>query len=137
MAARFLLSVPMLLALLATRGAAQTAAACTPGALPADTAGRRPDVVIIASVHADQLRFESAPRVQARVLGCPATSFIRVTERRNLPKPVQPGVTYRDVTVGVEIRSYLSVQCLPAAAALCTPAAADSSRRAPPPTPQP
>jgi hypothetical protein len=143
MALRPICCLPLLLAALASRAAAQTpaAATCPVAPAPADSAGRRPDVTVIASAHADQLRFESAPRVQVRVLGCGASSAIRVTERRNLPKPVQPGVTYRDVSVGVEIRSYLNVQCLPGApaalAAICAaPAAADTTRRAPPTAPE-
>ncbi len=36
----------------------------------------------------------------------------RVVERRNLPRPVQPGVTYRDVFVAVEILGHLNARCL-------------------------
>ena len=73
---------------------------------------REPDVVIRARVHADELRFETQPEVDVRLTGCAILDTIRVTERINLPDPVEPGVTYRDVTVGVEIMGYLNVQCL-------------------------
>jgi hypothetical protein len=35
-----------------------------------------------------------------------------VIERRNLPDPVQPGVTYRDVFIAVEILGHLNAECL-------------------------
>ena len=136
MAMRQLSVVATLLVLLAAPAAGQTAACPA----PADTS-RPPDVVIVASAQIDQLRFESAPQLRLSLLGCDS---VRVTERRNLPNPVQPGVTYRDVGIGIEIRSWLNVQCLPRAAGaaadsalaralagLCKPARPDSARSAP------
>ena len=134
--------VATLLVLLAAPAAGQAAACPAPG----DSA-RPPDVVIIASAQIAELRFESAPRLRLTTLGCDS---VRVTERRNLPTPVQPGVTYRDVGIGIEIRSWLNVQCLPRAAGvaadsalaralagLCAPAAPDSARPAPRPPARP
>ena len=115
MAMRPLSLAATLLVLLASPAAGQ-AAACP---APADTT-RPPDVVIVASAQIAELRFESAPQLRLSLLGCDS---VRVTERRNLPKPVQPGVTYRDVGIGIEIRSWLNVQCLPRAAGV----AADSA----------
>ena len=144
MAMRTLSLLATLLSLLAAPARGQVAG-CPPGA-PADSA-RPADVVIIASAQIDQLRFESAPQLRLSLLGCDS---VRVTERRNLPRPVQPGVTYRDVAVGIEIRSWLNVQCLPRAAgaaadpglaralaALCSPAVPDTVRPAPRPPGQP
>ena len=85
-------------------------------ALAADST-RPPDVVIRATVSARELRFASEPRTSVRTTGCLPLDSIIVTERVNLPDPVQPGVTYRDVRVGIEIRAHLNVQCLPALAA--------------------
>ena len=132
--------IAALLFLLAPPARGQTTA-CPAGA-PADST-RAPDVVIVASAQIDELRFEGAPQVRLSLLGCDS---VRVTERRNLPRPVQPGVTYRDVGVGIEIRSWLNVQCLPrvagagadpalarALAALCAPAPPDSARADRPP----
>jgi len=86
---------------------------------------RRPDVLLVASATAAEVRFESEPRVQVRLNGCEGLDSIVTTQRQNLPDPVQPGVTYRDVRVGVEIRAWLNVQCLPLLAsaepALCAP----------------
>lgn len=82
---------------------------------PADTASataRDPDLVVRARVEADQLRFESQPEVDVELTGCAVLDSVRVTERTNLPEPVEPGATYRDVAVGVEITGHLNVQCL-------------------------
>ena len=151
---------PALLAallLLGARGAtAQTpdpCAALAPAVAAADSlrgdsaAAGRPDVVIRASVSARELRFESEPRASVRLTGCAPgdTGRVRVLERRNLPERVQPGVTYRDVYVAVEIVGRLEAACLLGLAAdsaaargrplPCAPAARDTARRAPPPRP--
>ncbi len=88
-------------------------------------AGRAPDVLIAASATAREVRFGSEPQIQVRLHGCAGLDSVVTTQRQNLPRPVQPGVTYPDVRVGVEIRAWLNVQCLPALAAadpaLCAP----------------
>ena len=146
------------LLLLGARGAlAQTPDPCAALApvvaaadsLRGDSAAGRPDVVIRASVSARELRFESEPRARVRLTGCtPGDSArVRVLERRNLPERVQPGVTYRDVYVAVEIVGRLEAACLLGLAAdsaaargrplPCAPAARDTASRAPPPPPRP
>jgi|GEM_PF-5177727 len=105
------------------RAAAQSAAAspCPPAAA-ADSARRdsaragAADVVIVASVSAQELRFNSEPRARLRVLGCGEGEGLRVLERRNLPEHVQPGVTYRDVYVSVRILGTLNAACIAALA---------------------
>ena len=71
----------------------------------------RPDVAIGATARARKLRFRRKPKTQVRYTG---TSRVRtqegiedleheagsLSERRNLPDEVEPGVTYRDVEVG-------------------------------------
>jgi hypothetical protein len=37
---------------------------------------------------------------------------VHVIERRNLPDPVQPGTTYRDVYIAVEILGHLNADCI-------------------------
>ncbi len=66
----------------------------------------RPDVEIGASVKAKSLRFREKPRtdvdVHGEVVEPDRREDIETTsgsERRNLPEEVEPGVTYRDVTV--------------------------------------
>ncbi|HYR06370.1 MAG TPA: hypothetical protein VEQ60_01300 [Longimicrobium sp.] len=123
------------------------ALACAPAAaqecagLPVNTdsaraQGRAPDLVIIASASAREVRFESEPRATVRLNGCAALDTVIVTERTNLPDPVQPGVTYRDVRVGIEIRGWLSVECIAALAAadpaLCAPVQIRTNTTQPP-----
>jgi hypothetical protein len=57
------------------------------------------------------VRFASQPRIQVRLCGGVLDS-VRVLERRNLPDPVQPGVTYRNVFIAVEILGHLNAECL-------------------------
>ena len=60
---------------------------------------REPDVEIAASVRADEVRFECKPEVRVGAYAnAPATAEL-VSERENLPDEVEPGVTYRDVSV--------------------------------------
>jgi hypothetical protein len=107
------LSIPNLAA---AQSAAQ-AAPCPVAAAPADsTRAAAADVTILASVTIDELRFTTEPRGQVRVLGCGASDGLRVLERRNLPERVQPGVTYRDVRVSVQILGTLNAACIAALA---------------------
>lgn len=57
------------------------------------------------------MRFASQPRIQVELCGGVLDS-VRVLERRNLPDPVQAGVTYRDVFIAVEILGHLNAECL-------------------------
>jgi hypothetical protein len=60
---------------------------------------REPDVEIAARVRADEVRFECKPDVRVGAhANAPATAE-SVSERENLPDEVQPGVTYRNVSV--------------------------------------
>jgi hypothetical protein len=70
-----------------------------------------PAIVLRASASAREVRFAAQPRIQVRLCGGVLDS-VRVLERRNLPDPVQTGVTYRDVFVAVEILGHLNAQCL-------------------------
>ena len=115
----------VLAALAGTPAAAQECAGIAVNADSARAQGRRPDLLIVASVSAREVRFETQPQAEVRLTGCAALDTVIVTERTNLPDPVQPGVTYRDVRVGIEIRGWLDVQCVAALAAadpaLCAP----------------
>jgi hypothetical protein len=60
---------------------------------------REPDVEMAAFVRADEVRFECKPEVRIGAhANAPATAEL-VSERENLPNEVQPGVTYRNVSV--------------------------------------
>lgn len=126
----------MLTALACAPAAAQE---CTGIAVSADSAraqGRAPDLRIVASASAREVRFESQPRATVRLNGCAVLDTVIVTERTNLPDPVQPGVTYRDVRVGIEIRGWLDVRCVAALAAvdpaLCAPVPVPANVTQPP-----
>jgi hypothetical protein len=60
---------------------------------------REPDLEIAGSVRADEVRFECKPEVRVTAhANVPATAE-SVSDRDNLPDAVEPGVTYRDVSV--------------------------------------
>lgn len=70
-------------------------------------------IVLRASASAREIRFAKQPRIRVRLCGGVLDS-VRVLERRNLPDPVQPGTTYRDVYIAVEILGHLNADCLAA-----------------------
>ena len=70
-----------------------------------------PAIVLFASASAREVRFASQPRIRVRLCGGVLDS-VRVVERRNLPDTVQPGMTYRDVYIAVEILGHLNAECL-------------------------
>ena len=55
------------------------------------------DVEIVASAAADELRFHSVPDVQVSFPGIGARESRRITARRNIDTPVQPGKAYHRV----------------------------------------
>jgi hypothetical protein len=69
-----------------------------------------PDIVLLASVHADQVKFASKPDIRVRL--CWGGDSVRVIERTNLPSPVVPGTTYRNVFINLEILGHVNAACL-------------------------
>jgi hypothetical protein len=68
---------------------------------------REPDVEMCFTVRARELRFECKPEVDiVAVADSPATAVLQ-SERENLPDEVEPGVTYRDVTVRWRVAAWL------------------------------
>jgi hypothetical protein len=126
----------MLTVLACAPAVAQECAGIAVNADSARTQGRAPDLLIVASASAREVRFESEPRAHVRLNGCAVLDTVIVTERTNLPDPVEPGVTYRDVRVGIEIRGWLDVQCVAALAAadpaLCAPVQVQTNVTQPP-----
>lgn len=93
-------------------GFAGAASAQPPGQVPGQTAPRaapaapsptlevrlgQADLAFVATVRADQLRFNGEPRAQLELRAEPGGTVQDELIRSNLPRPVQPGVTYRDV----------------------------------------
>ena len=70
-----------------------------PRSLRAVSDTTKPDIAIIARVEAAELRFNSQPQTSLQLTGCPQLDTSLVVLRTNLPKPVQAGVTYRNVVV--------------------------------------
>lgn len=68
----------------------------------------KPDIAIIARVEARELRFNSQPQTSLKLAGCPQLDTSMVVLRTNLPKPVQPGVTYRNVVVDFKLLMQLT-----------------------------
>ena len=61
---------------------------------------RPPDIEIGAAVHADRMRFARRPEAEVEFIGRSVGEQDSGSERENLPDEVEPGKTYRDVTVG-------------------------------------
>ena len=62
---------------------------------------------MLATVQADELRFEQAPETEVRFFGEPGHESASGSDRTNLPEKVEPGVTYRDVRVDYRLASRL------------------------------
>jgi hypothetical protein len=60
---------------------------------------REPDVEIAAAARADELRFECKPEVRVTAFADSPAVAESISERENLPDDVEPGVTYRDISV--------------------------------------
>ncbi|MER6816393.1 hypothetical protein ABT299_44630 [Spirillospora sp. NPDC000708] len=69
---------------------------------------RKPDVEIGASVKADELVFRETPEVTERAGAEPEGESGTDTDRRNLPRPAKPNVTYRDVRVSHRLSARLT-----------------------------
>lgn len=82
-----------------------------PLSIDSDTTPRRPvAIALLASAEAREVRFSREPRIRVRL--CGGLDSVRVVERRNLPRPVVAGQTYRNVYVAVEILGRLDAECL-------------------------
>ena len=70
-------------------------------------ATEQPDVAIIATVHADYLRFTEKPQVSVTFPGQEQNNTVWKSERTNLPDEVMPYVIYRDIGLRLTISSTL------------------------------
>ena len=62
----------------------------------------------MASVEADELRFDQPPETEVRFFGEPGHESASGSDRTNLPDNVEPGVTYRNVRVDYRLASRLA-----------------------------
>lgn len=60
------------------------------------------DVLIIANIRARELKFEAVPNTSVEFFGKPERRTFWEADRENLPRPVEPGVTYRNI--GIQLR---------------------------------
>ena len=67
-------------------------------------------MLLLVGVHADEVRFASQPRVRVRL--CWGGDTVRVVQRDNLPSPIVPGTTYRNVYIAVELLGRINAECL-------------------------
>ncbi|HXG84115.1 MAG TPA: hypothetical protein VNI84_08820 [Pyrinomonadaceae bacterium] len=63
------------------------------------------DLSITASVTAKELKFEIVPNPTVEFTGKPERKTVWEADRQNLPRPVEPGVTYRNIGVRLRIAS--------------------------------
>jgi hypothetical protein len=63
------------------------------------------DLAITSTVTARELRFREVPNSKIEFSGSPERNTGWRTQRVNLPKPVQSGVTYRDIGIRLQITS--------------------------------
>ena len=63
------------------------------------------DLAITATVTAKELRFEVVPNPTVEFPGKPKRDTVWDAVRDNLPRPVEPGVTYRDIGIRLKIVS--------------------------------
>src|SRR5688572_11354415 len=63
------------------------------------------DISITATVKAQSLRFDVVGNPTVEFSGKPDRTTVWEAERENLPRPVQPGVTYRDIGIRLKITS--------------------------------
>ncbi|HYY59747.1 MAG TPA: hypothetical protein VE842_20630 [Pyrinomonadaceae bacterium] len=63
------------------------------------------DLSITANVTARELRFDVVPAPKVEFKGKPERNTTWEAERQNLPRPVEPGVTYRNIGIQLKITS--------------------------------
>ncbi|HEY6090118.1 MAG TPA: hypothetical protein VD771_10060 [Gemmatimonadaceae bacterium] len=68
------------------------------------------DVLLLVGVHADEVKFASQPHIHVRL--CWGGDTVRVVQRDNIPSPVVPGTTYRNVYIAVELLGRVNAECL-------------------------
>jgi hypothetical protein len=66
------------------------------------------DIELVASVQADELRFDEPPETEVRFFGEPGHESASGSDRTNLPETVEPGVTYRNVRIDYRLASRLA-----------------------------
>ncbi|HEY6188942.1 MAG TPA: hypothetical protein VIW80_14905 [Pyrinomonadaceae bacterium] len=96
------------------------------------------DLSITANVTARELRFEVVPDPKVEFPGKPERTTVWEAERQNLPRPVEPGVTYRNIGIQLKITSvFADIDRIVAEALGEVPASDTTAPPTTPSTPQP
>jgi hypothetical protein len=101
-----------------------------------------PDISITANVTARELRFDVVPNPTVEFKGRPRRETVWDADRQNLPRPVRPGETYRDIGIRLRITSvFADIERIVAEALGEVPATDDGNsdnndNNAAPPSPQ-
>lgn len=76
--------------------------------LAPDPSVEEADIAITGRVKASSLRFDEVPTPKVEFPGQPQRDTVWEAQRENLPTPVEPGVTYRDIGIRLKITSVFS-----------------------------
>jgi hypothetical protein len=92
------------------------------------------DLAITAHVTARELKFDEVPNTHVEFTGQPKRETVWDAQRQNLPRPVQPGVTYRNIGINLVITSvFADIDRIVAEALGEVPPTDDAPTVAPPP----
>jgi hypothetical protein len=92
------------------------------------------DLAITAHVTARELKFDEVPNAHVEFTGQPRRDTVWDAQRQNLPRPVQPGVTYRNIGINLVITSvFADIDRIVAEALGEVPTPDDAPNAAPPP----
>ena len=120
----------LLVAVAPAPGQQQTRPCPAPRSLGVPTDSIKPDIVVIARVEAAELKFNAQPQTSLQLFGCPQIDTSLVVLRTNLPKPVAPGVTYRNVVVDFRLNmKFAELECLLAGRPCAVPRDSGSVRQ--------
>lgn len=121
-----------------------TASAPTPqapatqnGAAQEEAAPASEDLSITANVTAREMRFDVVPNPKVEFTGKPERKTAWEAERQNFPRPVEPGVTYRNIGIQLKITSVFADIDRIVAEALGEVPVRDMEPQAQPAAPQP
>jgi hypothetical protein len=83
----------------------QTDTTASPQNAASSDSAESADLSITATVTARELRFETVPNPKVEFTGSHERKTEWDAERQNLPRTVEPGVTYRDIGIRLKITS--------------------------------
>ena len=98
---------------------------------------KKDDVSITANITARELKFEIVPNPTVEFPGKHERETVWEANRENLPRPVEPGVTYRDIGIRLRIASrFADIERIVAEALGEAPMTEDKPETRQPTTPQ-